>query len=92
MVPLSSLFGDCAPAPLSSQPSKLRDRATARSPHKNMLGAPKPLHKDMLGAPKAPKAAPRKAPKAGPPTDTQPEDVTTPWHGGIVDYVRHLFG
>ena len=87
----------CPPSSATARPRRFRvsrpSCATARRRARRtiMLGAPKPAHKDMLGAPKALKSAPRKAPKAGPPTDSQPEEVTTPWHGGIVDYVRHLF-
>ena len=100
-MPLSTLLGDGSPAPLSSQPSQMRTRATTgplatqgrrSGTHKDTLSAPKPAHKVTLGAPKAPEAAPQKAPKAVPQTDTHSEEVNKPWRGGIVDYVWHLLG
>ena len=99
--PPSSATAEGSPAPLSSQPSQMRTRATTgplatqgrrAGTHKDTPSAPRPAHKITLGAPKAPKAAPQKAPKAVPQTDTHSEEVTKPWRGVIVDYVWHLLG
>ena len=92
---LSTLLGDGSPEPLSSQPPKLRDRATMRSQNKDMLDAPNVSKRhvplvfpevagDIVLVPNAPKDVPQ--------IDTHSEKATKPWLAGIVDYVRHLLG